>query len=122
MFGLPSGTKIYLYAAPVDGRKSFDGLCALVESAFHMQVLDGHLFLFVNRRGDRLKALWWEAGGLILWHKRLERGTFELPSTQDNAAQDNAAHVTLDAVQLAMLIGGVSLSAARVRRQRLNVA
>jgi transposase len=117
MFGFPSGTKIYLYAAPVDGRKSFDGLCALVESAFNMQVLDGHLFLFVNRRRDRLKALWWEAGGLILWHKRLERGTFELPS-----AQDNATHVTLDAVQLAMLIGGVSLSAARVRRQRLNVA
>jgi transposase len=54
---------IDLYATPVDGRKSFDGLCALVESAFNMQVLDGHLFLFVNRRRDRLKALWWEAGG-----------------------------------------------------------
>jgi transposase len=63
------------------------------------------------------KALWWEAGGLILWHKRLERGTFELPTTTSGDA-----HVTLDAVQLAMLIGGVSLSAARVRRQRLNVA
>jgi transposase len=117
MFGLPSGTKMYLYAAPVDGRKSFDGLCALVENAFKMQVLDGHLFLFVNRRRDRLKALWWEAGGLILWHKRLERGTFELPATTDSTA-----HVTLDAVQLAMLIGGVPLSSARVRRQRIDAA
>lgn len=116
MFGLPSGTKIYLHAAPVDGRKSFDGLCALVESVFSMQVLDGHLFLFVNRRRDRLKALWWESGGLILWHKRLECGTFELPSA------DDVTHVTLDAVQLAMLIGGVPLSSARVRRKRMTAA
>jgi hypothetical protein len=54
---------------------------------------------------------------LILWHKRLERGTFELPATTDSTA-----HVTLDAVQLAMLIGGVPLSSARVRRQRIDAA
>ena len=69
MLGLPHGTKIYFCNQSVDFRKSFDGLSGIVESVFEMNVLDGHLFLFVNRRGDRIKALWWEPGGLILWYK-----------------------------------------------------
>jgi transposase len=82
-----------------------------------MNVLDGHLFLFVNRRGDRIKALWWEPGGLILWYKRLEQGTFEIPR-----ADTGQSHVTIDATQLAMLIGGVPLSSARQRRKRMDAA
>jgi len=117
MLGLPSGAKIYFCSRPVDFRKGFDGLCGIVESCFEMNVLDGHLFLFVNRRHDRIKALWWEPGGLTLWYKRLERGTFEMPR-----AADDQAHVTLDATQLAMLIGGVPLAAARTRRKRLDAA
>jgi transposase len=117
MLGLPSGAKIYFCSQPVDFRKGFDGLCGIVEARFEMNVLDGHLFLFVNRRRDRIKALWWEPGGLTLWYKRLERGTFEMPRVDDEAT-----HVTIDATQLAMLIGGVPLSAARTRRKRLDAA
>jgi transposase len=71
MLGLPSGAKIYWCSQPVDLRRGFDGLSGTVESVFVMNVLDGHLFLFVSRRRDRIKALW-EPGGLVLWYKRLE--------------------------------------------------
>lgn len=117
MLGLPNGTKIYFCTEPVDFRKGFDGLSGIVESTFEMNVLDGHLFLFVNRRQDRIKALWWEPGGLTLWYKRLERGTFELPR-----GGEGQAHVTIDATQLAMLIGGVPLASSRSRRKRMQAA
>ena len=117
MLGLPNGAKIYFCSQPVDFRKGFDGLSGIVESVFGMNVLDGHLFLFVNRRGDRIKALWWEPGGLILWYKRLEQGTFEIPQ-----ANEGQSHVTIDATQLAMLIGGVPLASARNRRKRMKAA
>lgn len=117
MLGLPSGTKIYFCTDAVDFRKGFDGLSGIIESNFQMNVLDGHLFLFVNRRHDRIKALWWEPGGLILWYKRLEQGTFEMPR-----ANPGQTHVTIDATQLAMLIGGVPLASARRRRKRMQAA
>ena len=117
MLGLPLGSQIYFCSQPVDFRKQFDRLCGIVESVFEKNVLDGHLFLFVNRRRDRLKALWWEAGGLILWYKRLERGTFEMPDVREDQP-----HVTIDATQLAMLIGGVPLASARRQRKRLDAA
>ena len=82
-----------------------------------MNVTDGSLFLFVNRRRDRIKALWWEAGGLTLWYRRLEKGTVELPKPQSDQA-----HVTIDNVELAMWIAGVSLESAKVRRKRMKVA
>jgi transposase len=116
MLNLPTHTCVYLCAAPVDLRKSFDGLCGLVESVFHSQVLDGHLFLFINRRRDRIKALWWERDGLVLWYKRLERGTFE---AQRGTADQT--HLELDATELAMLLGGVSLASAK-RRKRFSLA
>ena len=117
MWGLPVGAKIYFCSRPVDFRKGFDGLSGIVESVFEMNVLDGHLFLFVNRRRDRIKALWWESGGLSLWYRRLEQGTFEMPRTAEGQT-----HVTIDATELAMLIGGVPLASARVRRKRMEAA
>jgi transposase len=117
MLGLPVGAKIYFCSQPVDFRKGFDGLSGIVESVFEMNVLDGHLFLFVNRRRDRIKALWWEPGGLALWYKRLEQGTLEMPR-----AAAGHTHVTIDATELAMLIGGVPLASARTRRKRLEAA
>jgi transposase len=107
---------MYFYAQPVDLRKSFDGLCGIVETAFGRRVTDGQLFLFVNKRQDRIKALWWETGGLVIWYKRLEQGTLELPQA------GGQAYVTIDAAQLAMLLAGVPLDQARRRRKRLNVA
>jgi transposase len=111
MLSLPAQTDVYLCAQPVDLRKSFDGLGALVESVFQRNVLDGYLFLFVNKRQDRLKALWWDHDGLVIWYKRLERGCFELPR-----GEQDQTHVAMDATALAMLLGGVPLSTPRRRR------
>lgn len=114
MIGLPDRTPIYLCTEPVDFRKGFDGLTGIITTCLGQQVTSGSLFLFVNRRRDRIKALWWETGGLILWYKRLEEGTVEIPK-----ADHEASHVMIDNVELAMWIGGVSLKSARSRRKRM---
>ena len=72
-------TKIYLYAKPVDMRRSFDGLHAIVQSEFHHDIRSGDVFVFLNRRLDRIKLLHWDRDGLAIWMKRLERGTFQRP-------------------------------------------
>jgi transposase len=117
MIGLPSSTPIYLCTQPVDFRKGFDGLTGIVTTALGHSVTDGALFLFVNRKRDRIKALWWETGGLTLWYRRLEQGTVELPK-----AADGHAHVCIDNVELAMWIAGVPLKAAKTRRKRMKAA
>lgn len=114
MTGLPNGTPIYLYTEPVDFRKGFDGLTGVVTAAIGQNVTSGALFLFVNRKHDRIKALWWETGGLTLWYRRLEQGTVELPKPGDDTT-----HVNIDSVELAMWIAGVSLKSAKTRRKRM---
>lgn len=116
MLNLPAQARVYLCTTPVDLRKSFDGLSGLAESVFQGNVLDGHLFLFVNKRRDRIKALWWDRDGLIIWYKRLEAGCFEIPPPRGDQQ-----HVTLDATELAMLLGGVSLASVK-RRKRFSLA
>lgn len=117
MIGLPQNTKIFLCTEPVDFRKGFDGLTGIVTSTLGQNVTDGSLFLFVNRKRDRIKALWWETGGLTLWYRRLEKGTVELPKTQGDQP-----HISIDSVELAMWIAGVSLKSAKNRRKRMKVA
>ncbi len=68
--------RVFLYGRPVDMRKSFTGLYALAKQAMGQDPLSGHLFVFVNRRGDYLKCLYWDRTGFCLWAKRLERGRF----------------------------------------------
>ena len=108
MLSFPAGVQVYLCTQPIDLRKSFDGLCAVVELVFERSVFEGHLFLFLNQRRDRLKALWWDQDGLAIFYKRLERGRFELPRVANEST-----HVTLDATALAMLLGGVPLATPR---------
>ena len=79
MLNLSTNTQIYLCTAPTDMRKSFDGLSALVTSVINKDLLSGHLFLFLNRRRDRIKLMYWDRDGLAIWYKRLEAGTFETP-------------------------------------------
>ena len=110
MLSVPGQMRIYLCRDFVDMRKSFDGLSGIVEAVFQRNVVDGDLFLFVNRRRDRVKALWFDRDGLVLWCKRLERGTFEVPSS--TTAQ---SHVELDATDLAMMLNGVTLATAKRR-------
>ena len=117
MIGLPEGTPIYLCTQPVDFRKGFDGLTGIVTASLGRSVTDGSLFLFVNRKRDRIKALWWETGGLTLWYRRLERGTVELPKPLGDKP-----HVAIDSVELAMWIAGVPLRSAKTRRKRMKIA
>ena len=116
MFSLGSSHQYLLYRKPCDMRKSFDGLTGVITSVFQSSVLDGHLFLFINKRRDRIKAMWWDRDGLVLFYKRLEKGTFEMPRVSDLSM-----HITLDATQLSMLLGGVALAAAKQRRKRFMI-
>ena len=86
----------------------------VVRSVFQADPTDGSLFLFINRRRDRLKMLYWDRDGLAIWYKRLESGTLE------SIGADGKATVEIDATQLAMLLGGVTLGSAR-RRKRYAV-
>ena len=71
-------TLIFLYNGPADMRKGFDGLSSLVELSFPGELLTGSCFLFVNRRRNQVKVLYWDSDGMAVWHKRLERGTFKV--------------------------------------------
>ena len=112
MLTFAPNVRIYVHARPTDMRKSFDGLCALVRGVFQADPLCGSLFLFVNRRGDRLKAMWWDRDGLALFYKRLESGTFEMLR-----GEGEGATIEIDATQLALLLNGVSLASARRRKR-----
>jgi transposase len=103
-------TKIYLYAKHVDMRKSFDGLHALVQSEFQRDVRLGDLFLFLNRRLDRIKLMYWDRDGLMIIYKRLERGTFQRPQ-----CPPDAEHVAMDATDLAILLSGIELTSVKRR-------
>jgi transposase len=108
MFGLSAAVHVYLATKPADMRKSFDGLAALVSGSLALDPLSGHLFVFVNRRRDRIKILYWDRDGLAVWAKRLERGTFRMPA----AGADRVEMTTAD---LAALLAGIDLNTARRR-------
>jgi transposase len=107
MFGLSAAVRVYLATQPADMRKSFDGLSALV-SGLTLDPLSGHLFVFVNKRSDRIKILYWDRDGLAVWAKRLERGTFRLPVA-------GAKSVEMTTAELAALLAGIDLHTARRR-------
>ena len=71
--------RVYVCREPVDMRKSIDGLAALVEDVLAMDPFSEQLFVFINRRRDKLKMLYWERSGFVLWYKRLERERFKWP-------------------------------------------
>jgi len=114
MLSLSHNTRIYLHVPPTDMRKSFDGLTGLVRSTFKADPLDGSWFLFLNRRRDRIKILYWDRDGLVLWYKRLESGTFEKLRSADDVAT-----LEMDATQLTLLLSGVTLGSAQ-RRPRFS--
>lgn len=105
-------TRIFVALDPVDMRGSFDALAGHVRR-LHREPLDGHLYLFVNRRRRLLKALWFDRTGWALYSKRLERGTFELPQPTGEERQ-----VQVDPAQLAMILEGIDLRARRRLRYR----
>jgi transposase len=114
MLSLPATMRIFLCTRPIDCRRSFDGLCALVVEQMQLDPLSGHLFVFRNRTGERLKILYWDRDGLAVWYKRLEQGTFKLPTIDPTRPQGE-----ITAADLAMLLEGIDIdSAKRYQRYR----
>lgn len=112
MLTVPHTVRIFVHTGAVDLRKSFDGLSGLVSQVFPEEnLLSGHLFLFLNRRRDRLKLLYFDRDGLAIWYKRLEAGSFEIPSTTE------AGGIELQPAQLAMILSGIDLQSARQRKR-----
>ena len=112
MLSLAHTTRIYMHVPPTDLRKSFDGLTGLVRSAFAQDPREGSWFVFFNRRRDRVKLLWWDEDGYVLWYKRLERGSFEMLKSRGEAAT-----LELDATQLTLLLRGITLSSVQRRKR-----
>ena len=92
---LPQSVKVYISTTPLDMRKSFDGMSALVESDLKADVFTGDLFVFLNKRGDRVKILYWDRNGYCLWQKRLERGIFRLPLVKSKVYKISVSELTL---------------------------
>jgi transposase len=99
---LPRSVRIYLATAPVDLRKGFEGLSAIVRGQWKMDLFAGHLFVLVGRRRDRCKVLFWDRGGLVVYYKRLEQGRFRLPQRVPDGRS-----IEMDSTELAMLLYGL---------------
>ena len=116
MLTLPPSVRIYVAARPVDARKSFDGLVALVESEFGLEPLSGHLFVFLNPRGHIAQMMFWDRNGFCILKKRLEAGTFRLVRN----AQAGSPHVEIDSGELALMLEGIELQGATRRKRYVH--
>jgi transposase len=110
VLSLPPSVQIFVSTEPADMRRSFDGLSAMVEEVLERCPYSGHLFVFRNRRGDRVKILYWDRSGFCLWYKRLEKGVFRFPSSE-------AGYVEMDATDLALILEGIDLRDARRQKR-----
>lgn len=111
MLNLDSQTPIYLYTSPADMRKGFDGLRGLITQASMGDVYRG-LFVFCNRRANRMKILYFDRDGLAIWYKRLERGRFQWPTS---AHGDTS--MTIDSSELRLMLDGIDLNSVKRRRR-----
>ena len=111
MLMLPPSVRIFLGSEPADMRRGFDGLAFLVKDFLKEDPRSGHLFVFRNRRGDRVKILYWDRSGYCLFYKRLEEGRFQFPRPQ----ADGRAEV--EASELLLLLEGIDLEGAKRRRR-----
>ena len=116
MLTLSPAVRVYLATGGTDLRLSIDGLSAVVRDRFALDPLSGHLFLFRNRRGDRLKILAWDRSGFWVLYKRLEQGTFAWP------AEATDAPVEMRSADLLLLLAGTDLAQTRRRRWYERVA
>ena len=122
MMHLPASVRVYLCASACDMRKSFDGLHALVTQSMDLDAFAGHLFVFANRRRDRIKILYWDRDGFAVWAKRLEEGTYAMPfgDTAEKRREITAAEL---GEGNAKLQGSEAPEAipAKHRRSRINI-
>ena len=122
MIHLPASVRVYLATSPCDMRRSFDGLHPLVSAVLQLDAFAGHLFVFANRRRDRVKILYWDRDGFAVWAKRLEEGTYAMPFSE-SGSDSNEARREITAQELGALLSGIDLSQAqRRKRYRRTVA
>ena len=108
MLTLGPGVQIVLATEPIDLRRGHDGLVTLVRTLWKVDPYSGTLFVFFGRRMDRIKVLFFSAGGFVVYYKRLEKSRFTMPHVPDGASQ-----IALDAASLTMLLDGIDLRAVR---------
>jgi transposase len=104
MLSLSAATRVLVAIAPIDLRGSFNRLYGLVREHLHQDPLSGHLFVFTNRQRNRLKVLYWDGSGLWVCAKRLERGRFSWPTSQEQS-------LNLRAEEWSALIHGLEVRA-----------
>ena len=114
MIALPSQIRVFLYRRPTDMRKSFNGLVALTESELKQDPLSGSFFVFVNRRRDRIKILYWGQTGFCIWYQQLQQGTYQLPSHESLDRQET---LEVTRSQLSLILDGIDLGSIRQRRR-----
>ena len=113
MFTVPRQVKIFVALRPTDMRRGFPGLSGEVQTTLEQDPLSGHLFLFHNRRRDRIKILFWDGDGYVIYYKMLSRGSFEFPAPSNS----NSPIAQIRASELSMLLDGIELK-GRKRRLR----
>ena len=112
MIGFTSSQRYFLFRGPTDMRKGFDGLCGLVSSGMGRNFQSGDVFLFINRGRNRIKLLVWDRTGFVVWYKRLEEGTFELPVFAEGKAD---TEIKWD--RLVMILEGIQLGSVKERKR-----
>ena len=103
MIQLPENVSIYLALAPVNMRKSFDGLSVLAQEVIKENPLQGHLFVFRNKQADKIKLLWWDRNGFAIFYKRLEKGRFKFPKCHGN-------RMVINQEELKLLLDGIDFT------------
>ena len=112
MIALAPQIRVFLYRRPTDMRKSFHGLVALTESELKQDPLSGSLFVFLNRRRDRVKILYWGQSGFCIWYQQLQQGTYQFPSP---TALDDRDTLEVTRSQLSLILEGIDLASVRQR-------
>jgi transposase len=110
MLSFPAAIQVFLCTVPCDMRRSFDGLSMMAEHIVRANPLSGHLFVYCNRRTDRLKILYWDRDGWAIWYKRLEMGTFQYPFHESGRKE-------IAAWELGVLLEGIDLKAGKRRKR-----
>ncbi len=116
MFALSSENTFHLYSHPTDMRKSFDGLSGLVHNNLDYNPISGEVFIFINKSRDKIKLLHWQGSGYLLYYKRLEKGTFELPRYDASVGS-----ITLSYAQMVMIMDGLSIKNLHRRKRYIQV-
>ena len=112
MFALTAENIFHMYSHPTDMRKSFDALSGLVRNNLGYNPINGEVFIFINKRRDKIKLLHWQGSGYLLYYKRLETGTFELPRYDASVGS-----ISLSYAQMIMIMDGLSIKNLQQRKR-----